>query len=210
MATFESTPHTDKTCFRRLGQSVGGNIMACFNGPAQGAVLNEFARLEGTNVLTTMDSVLNFTLKKGSVFDLRAARRCYNTILAQIHPNGGGIIDPTRATMALSIATRAFEQCKNASRYNSWKRNQCGIAEVTEDWDFVIPVDLMYSEVLSRDEVELSSATRKRSLEAAAALPLEDVGAAGHDRFTDETQRDVVDGVSTGTATHIDPQLVRS
>jgi len=154
--------------------------MACFNGPAQGAVLNEFARLEGTTVLTSVDSVLNFTYKKESVFDLKTARRCYNTIVAQIHPKRGGVVDTTRAPMALSIATRAYEQCRNASKYNSWKKNKHGITEVTEDWDFIIPADLMYSEVESRDELDFSSAIRERRPQAAIAQPAEGVGAAKH------------------------------
>jgi len=97
-----------------------------------------------------------------------------------------------------------------AVSYNSWKKNKRDITEVTEDWDFIIPADLMYSEVESRDELDCSSAIRERSPQAAIAQPAECVGAAKHNRFTGESQRDVVDAVSAGPAAHVDPQVVRA
>lgn len=132
------------------------------------AVLNEFERLESVNILTTVQEVLNHCgAHNGATFTLSDARRCYRNIARQVHPDFGGVVDKARATMAMAVASRAYEQCRHASQYDAWQRaGRRDIALAIDTWDFVIPEGLLYSEQNSSEEVELHSSMNPEADEA--------------------------------------------
>ena len=148
--------------------------MAAHISANQQRVLDEIERIEAAarHEAPVLD-ILNPGSTATTFSDVHEA---YKKLTFRIHPNRGGNFTPERATDAVAIVTRAWEQVKHAAEFDLFEKRGCH-REPFFDPAFVVPGILWFSLQDSEEEVELLQAMEDedanflRAQQAAAAAP---------------------------------------
>ena len=128
--------------------------MAAYVSPAHATTILQFERIE--NAARREAPVLEI-LNAGSATTVKAVKKAYIRLSQQIHPHRGGNFDKERATSAMVIVARAYEQAKRAAEFDSYLKADKTWTS-TLDPEFVIPGILFFSREESEEEYELLKA----------------------------------------------------